>query len=104
MIDLWARLLPGGPQAVPEHNIPQWHYEPTGETYIDEYGDERPAMRRVSDPPIPYGVVFSAVSGFTYSGVEVTKADHSMYVLDFDPMTPNGGDVTIPLATATGVV
>ena len=97
MSDLWARLLPGGPKAVPEHDIPQWHYEPTGVTHTDEHGDERPAMRRVSDPPIPYGVVFAAVSGFTYLGVEITKADHSMVVLDIDPFTPNGGDVTIPL-------
>ena len=98
MSDLQARLLPDGPWAVPEHDIPLWHYEPTGELYTDEYGDEREVMRRVHDPPIPYGVVFCAVSGFTYIGVEITRADHSMHVFDIDPLTPNGGDVTIPLS------
>ena len=102
MSDLWARLLPNGPKAVPEYNIPQWHHEPTGEFYINEYGEETAAMRRVSDPPIPYGVVFAAVSGLTFVGVEITRADQSMYVVDLDPFTPNGGDVTIPLDDTFG--
>ena len=97
MSDLQAQLLPDGPKAVPEHNIPQWHHEFTGEYWIDELGDEHEIQRQIDDPPIPYGVVFHSVTGFTYDSVLVVKADTSTYIHQIPAFTPNGGDVTVPL-------
>ena len=92
-----AYLTPDGPGASIQSNIPQYHHVPTGETWVDEWGDEHQVMRRVEDPPIPLGVVFASVSGGSFDGIKVHWKDGTTEVIDMGTFTPNGGDVTVPL-------
>ncbi len=101
--DWSAQLIPDGPtsQNIGWHEM--YHYEDgPDEIWCEVCGDWHQEQRRIEDPPI-FGVMFSSVTGNTFEEVTITRTlgygQELEYreALDSGPITPNGGDILVPL-------